>query len=506
MPKMKIPSNKNRDAFERIDETKLNDVLYGLQYQRVPGDGHCLFHAIGLYLGHDAAFLRKIVADHMEANFATFKPYRQGSNKDFRNYIQAIRNGKEWGDNIEIEIIQRITNRPVIIIRPDANPTIPGNLVIYQGDPIFIYYNGYNHYDAFIIEGDNIGPKKILANIQNHLAKGKLVTYKPIAQFREHSTSSLANNSSTLWADTAAKTSTIPEEYLCPLTRQPFKDPVLLVANGTIYERAALQKHFIESNGIIPKTNTKLSKEEQQRLIAMPAIKKSVEIYNNNERKLQQDHLKLSKTKQKLLIHRIVSNAVKPSNIRYKKELGDLRFSKRKLNDKSKEDIETQLRHELLHSNYLSRKPLSWLEKNQKALQKRLALSLVWKLHPERNWVIRDKEDDKIYGKQTFETMGIVWRNSLFGDDDGEIILKTLKARIALALDNVEFSDESLKDEDFESFNTDEFNVVIANDDNTSDSEDCADAEEYTNSDTGEGIALNADMDDESSVESKKYR
>jgi len=135
-----------------------------------------------------------------------------------------------------------------------------------------------------------------------------------------------------------------------------------------------------------------------------------------------------------------------------------------------------------------------------KSVQKRLALFLVWKLHPERNWVIRDKEDDKIYGKQTFETMGIVWRNSLFGDDDGEIILKTLKARIALVLDDVGFSDESLKDEDFDSFNDDEFNADITNEDNTSDTE------EDTNSDTSEDITLNTDMDDESSVESKKYR
>ena len=368
MPKMKSPLGKNRATFEKIHEITLNDVLYGLQYQRVPGDGHCLFHAIGLYLGQDADFLRRIVAAHMEENFATYKPYRQGSDKNFKSYIQAMRDGKEWGDQIEIEIIQRITNRPVIIIRPDANPTIPDNLALYQKDPIFIYYNGHNHYDAFIIEG-SISSKKILANIQTHLVEGKLVTYKPITQLHAHSASGLSSNSSTLWANASKQASDIPEECLCPLTREIFKNPVMLVGDQTIYEKTAIERRLSESGGVSPKTKVKLSKESQL-LIPMPHIQKMVQMYNESKSKQERAHLKFIETKRKLLIHRIVSNAIKPSSIRYKKELSNLRFSKRKLNDKSKEEIETQLRDELLHSKYLFSKPLSWLEKNQKASKK----------------------------------------------------------------------------------------------------------------------------------------
>jgi U-box domain/OTU-like cysteine protease len=122
-----------------VQQTVSHPALQGLQYQEVPGDGHCLFHAIGLYLGEDANFLRRIVSAHMEENFDEYKIYRQGDDETFRNYIKAIRNGAEWGDHIEIEIIQRITDRPVVIIHPDGNPTIPNNLDTYQGHPIFIY-------------------------------------------------------------------------------------------------------------------------------------------------------------------------------------------------------------------------------------------------------------------------------------------------------------------------------------------------------------------------------
>ena len=179
--------DKNQEYIMReINETTVfNEALHGLQYQQVPGDGHCLFHAVGLHLGEDAAFLRQIVAAHLEANFATFKPYRKSNDKDFRNYIQAIRDGREWGDNIEIDIIQLITNRPIIIIRPNANPTIPDNLAQLRGNPIFIYYNDHNHYDSFVLAGDT-DPMDILNRIQEQVRQRKTVIYKPMTQLDEN--------------------------------------------------------------------------------------------------------------------------------------------------------------------------------------------------------------------------------------------------------------------------------------------------------------------------------
>ena len=324
-------------------------------------------------------------------------------------------------------------------------------------------------------------------------------------------TSSVSTNSSTFWS------SNIPRECLCPLTGEIFKDPVMLLGDQTIYERKAIEKRLIESGGISPKTGVKLTKEEQL-LIPMPSTQKLVQMYSKSKAKQEKDRLRLIKTKRRLLIHQIVSNAVQPSKIRYKNEFKEPRFSKRKLNDISKENIQRTILSILLNSKDLHMNSLNWLEGNRKNLQKRLSLALVWKLHAERNLVLRDKEDDDLYGKQTFETMGIVLRNTPFGEDDGQIILTTLKARIALALDDVSFSDKSLKDKDFDDFNRDQLNVDLikqnieldddadANSDTSIVTDFNTDTEENTNDDASIDGDLNTDTDDESSVESKKYR
>jgi hypothetical protein len=38
----------------------------------------------------------------------------------------------------------------------------------------------------------------------------------------------------------------VPASFLCPLSKEVMTDPVLLVASGHTYERAALAKHFME--------------------------------------------------------------------------------------------------------------------------------------------------------------------------------------------------------------------------------------------------------------------
>jgi HEAT repeat protein len=163
----------------------LPEVLAGLRYKKVQGDGHGLFFAIGLCLDEDAPSLRNRIVAHLELNFTDFKDYRS-LDGDFKNYIENIRIGAELGDNIEITIIQRIISRPIIVIRSDANPTIFGNLAERQGDPIFIYCNN-GHYDAFVTEirGNS---QNILEKVRSHLATGAFITCPTqITQLDEYS-------------------------------------------------------------------------------------------------------------------------------------------------------------------------------------------------------------------------------------------------------------------------------------------------------------------------------
>ena len=83
--------------------------------------------------------------------------------------------------------------------------------------------------------------------------------------------------------------------------------------------------------------------------------------------------------------------------------------------------------------------------------------------------------------------MGIVLRNGPFGEDDGEIILKTLKARVALVLAddaNAELFD--LTKDDFKTFNNDSLNTTITKESSGYDTQTDEDTEGEVFSDTDE--------------------
>ena len=173
-------SMHNTNDFPEPDN-KHTSVLNGLVYHPIRKDGHCLFHAIGIYLEQDVPFLRKIVAAYMENNVDQLKEFYTGTKEEFLKHIADIRITAEWGDSLEIEVLQRITNRPIIILRPGANPTIPENLQTLTGEPMFIYYNGHTHYDAFDLEAP-YNSKAILTRIQEAIKNNHIVSYQPDGQ------------------------------------------------------------------------------------------------------------------------------------------------------------------------------------------------------------------------------------------------------------------------------------------------------------------------------------
>ena len=118
-------------------------------------------------------FLRNIIAAHLEENRDQFIAYHEGDKESYQRHIDGIRNGAEWGGPLEIEVIQRVSNRPIIIVREDANPTIADNLETYAGDPIFVYYANQVHYDAFRFDG-SITPREILDKIQAEMQTRKI--------------------------------------------------------------------------------------------------------------------------------------------------------------------------------------------------------------------------------------------------------------------------------------------------------------------------------------------
>lgn len=112
----------------------------------------------------------------MEADQEELMNFYPETEEKFNQHIAAIRSSDEWADNLEIEILQRLLNRPIIILRLDANPTIPDNLSELRGKPIFVYYNGHTHYDAFILQ-EGFEARAILNNIMTTIEQGHTILY-----------------------------------------------------------------------------------------------------------------------------------------------------------------------------------------------------------------------------------------------------------------------------------------------------------------------------------------
>lgn len=122
---------------------------------KVPGDGHCFFHAIAMYLNLNVEELRNNVADYMEENkndFIESYESEEHDNDTYEEFVENIRNTDEWADQLIIQALQKTVNRPIKVYRegrihlgPDIHVTIESD-----NEPILVLYNDDNHYDALI--------------------------------------------------------------------------------------------------------------------------------------------------------------------------------------------------------------------------------------------------------------------------------------------------------------------------------------------------------------------
>lgn len=162
--------------------------IEGLRYQSIPGDGHCMYRAITYYLGHgeDIPFLRGIVAANLESNKEEYKGFIPLGDEALPAYIDRIRSAREWGGDLEINILMRLLNRPIVILGQNGRILNEATINLYPGrDPIFVYYDGIAHYDALIVQ-DGCNSRDILARLLtlNHPAAsssegGYTVPFRP---------------------------------------------------------------------------------------------------------------------------------------------------------------------------------------------------------------------------------------------------------------------------------------------------------------------------------------
>lgn len=136
---------------------------------RVPGDGHCFYTAVGLYLGRDQKELRGWVADELKSNSDAYDAFRElKTGQKSAEYLAGVRSS-QWAGHVEIIALMNILKRPIIVVYPGENPEkrvqhpnrARGEDKYYGiGAPILVKYNGRNHYDALVLIENSAGSHK----------------------------------------------------------------------------------------------------------------------------------------------------------------------------------------------------------------------------------------------------------------------------------------------------------------------------------------------------------
>ena len=132
----------------------------GLTRKRVLGDGNCFYYAV--QLTQSAIELRRMVAEEIRSHHEQYVDFIKGN--DWKKYADLVEKTKEWADNVEIMALTKILNRPIIVINPQGKTEFLENLVQYSGAPIFVYYNGSDHYDALTLNG-TLSAQDIIASL-----------------------------------------------------------------------------------------------------------------------------------------------------------------------------------------------------------------------------------------------------------------------------------------------------------------------------------------------------
>lgn len=170
---------------ESVHKAASNSELerMGLSFISIAKDGHCLYGSAGLYLGETPDFLRRRVAARLEHNLEEFAPFiTLASGQRLEDYLNAVREGNEWASHTEIEVLMRVLDRPILVIGPDNRLVNPADRQRFAGEPIFVYYNGHNHYDGLVLQ-EGRDAQFVLSQLDNAAA----VIQQPLTQINEHS-------------------------------------------------------------------------------------------------------------------------------------------------------------------------------------------------------------------------------------------------------------------------------------------------------------------------------
>ncbi|KAB5561617.1 hypothetical protein DKX38_006574 [Salix brachista] len=138
------------DDFERERQFEIDIRLSkGLEVKRMLEDGNCLFRAVTDQVYGDSEMYdlaRQMCVDYMEKERDHFSQF---ITEGFTSYCKRKRRDKVYGNNVEIQALSEMYNRPILIY---SYSTEPINIGSYNTDtpPIQLSYHHGNHYNSLV--------------------------------------------------------------------------------------------------------------------------------------------------------------------------------------------------------------------------------------------------------------------------------------------------------------------------------------------------------------------
>ena len=145
---------QRKKDIEQEKKFRLNLFKKKYVHHLLKRDGNCLFSSISDQVyGTDkhSAIIREKCMDYIEKNKLFYSQFIEGGEKQMPAYIKRKRKLGIWADNLEIQALSEIYNRPIeIYIKIDKPIRSFCNGSIDKKYPMKISYHGNKHYNSIV--------------------------------------------------------------------------------------------------------------------------------------------------------------------------------------------------------------------------------------------------------------------------------------------------------------------------------------------------------------------
>ena len=165
----KLFKNRKFITLNQSQEEKIKTNIEKLHFfiKKMEGDGNCMFRAVSDQVYGNEDFhniIREKCMDYLLIEREFFSQFVEGGDKKFDNYINMKRKFGVWGDDVELQAISELYNRPIEIYSGSNKPlkTFHENIKEYnlkekneqnnriKISPIRISYHGKEHYNSVV--------------------------------------------------------------------------------------------------------------------------------------------------------------------------------------------------------------------------------------------------------------------------------------------------------------------------------------------------------------------